>query len=607
MFARFDSEFIDFKSQHWKNVVEILSERHNLSDQNVLTVIEYLQNTLWRTTIKSLIHPSKINIEEFVDYFKWASEIILELPKTFPQGLSEYFKQKIIRLNKFQCLSILASMFFSCTHKVHTFLDEREQAKYSFLMTYFRIMRGKTREELESEEFIIEKKVLDQDYSFKHWKKSQLKLKKLQVDEERKIEDFDDKFLKVDFANMYIGGGVLNFGCVQEEILFVIYPEMLVSMFFCKPMKENEAIVLRGARRVARYTGYAWSLKFAEEYTEPQDPSINTFTAIDALMFPSFRDQFSDNLMIREINKAYIGFSQNSFDDPSNLQPVVTGKWGCGEFGGFAPLKALLMWIAASAAGRDMIMTTFKDRTLKILSDVGAMYEGSTISELIDLIHNNVNADILEFLIQHKKNPGSVAKVQVQPFIFHLPPGIKNNFNLQEKHASHVLENKNDVKHSSPNIKSPEDLMHTLETKKIGIKDEDRSKQVDSHVKNVSEESKENLDESQNKDSNISKDESVANNREESKENEKEERLQEESKERAVEELKETKKVEIDNEILSGRELMQGQQIIEETNDIFMDIDKTPNTESKTEKENLPQDNPEEKTSNEMDLDTQKH
>ena len=52
---------------------------------------------------------------------------------------------------------------------------------------------------------------------------------------------------------------------------------------------------------------------------------------------------------------------------------------------------------------------------------------------------------------------------------------------------------------------------------------------------------------------------------------------------------------------------MQGQQIIEETNDIFMDIDKTPNTESKTEKENLPQDNPEEKTSNEMDLDTQKH
>lgn len=34
----------------------------------------------------------------------------------------------------------------------------------------------------------------------------------------------------VDFANKNIGGGVLGFGSVQEEILFVIHPELIVSV-----------------------------------------------------------------------------------------------------------------------------------------------------------------------------------------------------------------------------------------------------------------------------------------------------------------------------------------------------------------------------------------
>ena len=44
----------------------------------------------------------------------------------------------------------------------------------------------------------------------------------------------------VDFANMYIGGGVLNGGCVQEEILFAIEPEAIVSMFFMEVMEDND-------------------------------------------------------------------------------------------------------------------------------------------------------------------------------------------------------------------------------------------------------------------------------------------------------------------------------------------------------------------------------
>lgn len=39
-------------------------------------------------------------------------------------------------------------------------------------------------------------------------------------------DDIESHFgkLKVDFANMYIGGGCLHSGCVQEEIMFANHP-----------------------------------------------------------------------------------------------------------------------------------------------------------------------------------------------------------------------------------------------------------------------------------------------------------------------------------------------------------------------------------------------
>ena len=43
------------------------------------------------------------------------------------------------------------------------------------------------------------------------------------------IEDDAAAHLKADFANCWLGGGVLGSGCVQEEIMFVLYPELLVG------------------------------------------------------------------------------------------------------------------------------------------------------------------------------------------------------------------------------------------------------------------------------------------------------------------------------------------------------------------------------------------
>eukprot|EP01105_Mastigella_eilhardi_P019127 TRINITY_DN4482_c0_g1_i1.p1 TRINITY_DN4482_c0_g1~~TRINITY_DN4482_c0_g1_i1.p1 ORF type:complete len:319 (-),score=92.93 TRINITY_DN4482_c0_g1_i1:60-1016(-) len=54
----------------------------------------------------------------------------------------------------------------------------------------------------------------------------------------RLIED-SPAGLHADFANEFIGGGVLQGGCVQEEILFITCPECLVAMLLCSKMEES--------------------------------------------------------------------------------------------------------------------------------------------------------------------------------------------------------------------------------------------------------------------------------------------------------------------------------------------------------------------------------
>ncbi len=53
-------------------------------------------------------------------------------------------------------------------------------------------------------------------------------------------------FAQVDFANKYLGGGVLRHGCVQEEIRFLLCPEMLVSKLVTEELDNNECLIMTG-------------------------------------------------------------------------------------------------------------------------------------------------------------------------------------------------------------------------------------------------------------------------------------------------------------------------------------------------------------------------
>lgn len=182
------------------------------------------------------------------------------------------------------------------------------------------------------------------------------------------IEDHGDECWQVDFANMIIGGGVIGAGCVQEEIRFVINPECLIARLLCETLAPNEAVLIIGAQRYSNYTGYrdtfAWASHHEDKTARAADGRLRTIiTAIDAVSFPPAQiyRQFSREYVLRELNKAYIGFMPNEADE-SKAWRIATGHWGCGAFNGDKHLKALIQWMAASETSRRLKYFSFGDQ-----------------------------------------------------------------------------------------------------------------------------------------------------------------------------------------------------------------------------------------------------
>jgi len=104
------------------------------------------------------------------------------------------------------------------------------------------------------------------------WKVCDKKLREVDLRLDGTIEDDGVGMGQVDFANKKIGGGVLGWVCrhffssascfcgsktipialqgsVQEEIRFLICPELIVSRLFVEQLFPTEAIVITGVER----------------------------------------------------------------------------------------------------------------------------------------------------------------------------------------------------------------------------------------------------------------------------------------------------------------------------------------------------------------------
>ncbi len=88
--------------------------------------------------------------------------------------------------------------------------------------------------------------------------------------------------LAVEFWLGYVAKDVLSFskGCVQEEILFAVQPELIVACLLFERMGNSDAIILRGSESYSAMTGtsyfievswlgYAFTLEFGQDFVDP--------------------------------------------------------------------------------------------------------------------------------------------------------------------------------------------------------------------------------------------------------------------------------------------------------------------------------------------------
>ena len=258
------------------------------------------------------------------------------------------------------------------------YATENEE-KYKCLINYFRKISAKREED---EGLVTFQRRCTPYESLPKWDTCQDTLTaRLHIDAKGTIEDDGRGMLQVDFANAFVGGGVLGRGCVQEEIRFLISPELIASRLFTERLGDNECLIVTGFERFSRYSGYASTFQFAGHFDDqtPIDPDsrhrLVRMVAMDALrMKQGSPDQYSRALLTRELNKAYIGFEKSAEekDGAAPTAAVATGNWGCGAFGGDPRLKALIQLMAASVVGRDVAYFTFGDAKLR--DDVARMH-----------------------------------------------------------------------------------------------------------------------------------------------------------------------------------------------------------------------------------------
>ena len=321
--------------------------------------------------------------EEFLKVYKHISSLILELDKVFEKNEIDILKSNTtdeITLTRKQAAVIFILGFFNIFYsnkekmQVNRFFDfdviissnkEPEVTKGRSFLNYMKTI-GKWLEEKneildEKVTYIREKKYFDiKNYGEKK------KLCDVEICESGSLFDSEASFF-VDFANEYIGGGVLSGGCVQEEILFTVEPEAVVSIFFMEKMDDNDAIRIDNLIKYSDYSGYGFSFKYEKSAINDEKIIRHNIIAIDALC--DFSGGVDKTSVRRDFIKAYVGFNLINYQNEGlqNLKKTIaTGNWGCGAFGGDFELKFIQQLLAATYAGVDKLYYyTFQREEMK--------------------------------------------------------------------------------------------------------------------------------------------------------------------------------------------------------------------------------------------------
>ncbi|AEC08595.1 unnamed protein product [Arabidopsis thaliana] len=400
-----------------------------------------------------LFFDKKISREESANFFGEVVPALCRLLLQLPSMLEKHYQKAdhvldgvksglrllgpqeagIVLLSQELIAALLACSFFCLFPEVDRSLKNLQGINFSGLFS-FPYMRHCTKQENKIKCLIhyfgricrwmptgfvsFERKILPLEYhphfvsypKADSWANSVTPLCSIEIHTSGAIEDQPCEALEVDFADEYFGGLTLSYDTLQEEIRFVINPELIAGMIFLPRMDANEAIEIVGVERFSGYTGYGPSFQYAGDYTDNKDLDIfrrrkTRVIAIDAMPDPGM-GQYKLDALIREVNKAFSGYMHQCkynidvkhdpeassshvpltsdsasqviesshrwcIDHEEKKIGVATGNWGCGVFGGDPELKIMLQWLAISQSGRPfMSYYTFGLQALQNLNQV---------------------------------------------------------------------------------------------------------------------------------------------------------------------------------------------------------------------------------------------
>ncbi|EFC39385.1 poly (ADP-ribose) glycohydrolase [Naegleria gruberi] len=353
-------------------------------------------------------YPDDYNSDDFLStVIPFIAHLVLKSEDYLPKQSIQYLKKgesKTLTISKLGAACILANSFFCTWYRLSydplwkyfpsinydemygKFPNFRPQfAKTMMLLNYFARVHKSFADYSSNPNLGISftRHYLTPIPSFEY---SDLPLCDVHVNSQGSIADSHDA-VQIDFANKFIGGASISFGCVQEEIEFSLCPEMNIARLFCHVMGDRESILITGAEQYSKHKGYAFSLDYAGNFIDlnkdSNGNSLKQTSAIDALIFNklNFLSQWEKETIDREIIKSLSGFSSSK-----TMDKISTGNWGCGAFLGDVELKAIIQVISASLAQKSLVYYSFQRKEVEVLAPlvedlnkqgitVGALYQ----------------------------------------------------------------------------------------------------------------------------------------------------------------------------------------------------------------------------------------
>ncbi|KAJ8311230.1 hypothetical protein KUTeg_011216 [Tegillarca granosa] len=218
-------------------------------------------------------------------------DLALEIPNVIPFDGLMYSRQQCVNQTELSrsCIASILACAFLCLFEARdkpwktgsyfniinfdkffvNLPSPSQNAKIRCILSYFEQV-AEQRHELHGNVIFIRQVIPSCELpSMDTWLNCQSELCPLIAHREGVIEDAGFDAIHIDFANRYIGGGVLGGGRVQEEIKFTVCPELIASMLFMECMDHNEAIVIKGFEQYTLTSGYAASLQYVGPYKDP--------------------------------------------------------------------------------------------------------------------------------------------------------------------------------------------------------------------------------------------------------------------------------------------------------------------------------------------------